>query len=259
MEKWQDPETLALWFGIVIVFVLLLVTSIIILVRINYEKILKRNTEEATTKIRHQRELLETNIQIQEKERDRIAADLHDSLIGKLTAIRLKSQMNDDKKEIDDMMGETIIEARRITHDLSPPLIEHTPINEILQELIKPWKAVYKISNWVDLRADFDLTPRDKIQLTRIFQEILTNITKHAEATQINFHIRQTEGLLVLKLSDNGKGIDVEKVKRGLGLKSIESRVQYIKGKYKVRSIPKKTTSFLFLITHNNENKPKKD
>ncbi|MFT5822976.1 MAG: two-component system NarL family sensor kinase [Crocinitomix sp.] len=250
MEKWQDPETLALWFGIVIVFVLLLVTSIIILVRINYEKILERSKEEAETQIKHQRELLETNIQIQEKERDRIAADLHDSLIGKLTVIRLKSQMQVDKDEIDEMMGETISEARRITHDLSPPLIEHTSICEILKELIDPWKATYKITNRIDIRADFDLSPRTKIQLTRIFQEVLTNITKHAEATEITFQIRQTERLLALKLSDNGKGIDVDKMKHGLGLKSIESRVQYINGKYKVRSKPNHMTSFLFLIPH---------
>jgi signal transduction histidine kinase len=259
MEKWQDPGTLAFWFAIVIVFVLLLVTSIIILVRINYEKILKRKAEEAETQIRHQRELLETNIQIQEKERDRIAADLHDSLIGKLTVIRLKTQLNVDKQEIDDMMGETIVEARRITHDLSPPLIEHTPIYDILKELIEPWGVTYEISNWADLRADFDLTPRDKIQLTRIFQEVLTNITKHAEATKISFHIRQTAGLLALKLEDNGKGIDVEKMKHGLGLKSIESRVQYINGKYKVRSIPNKMTSFLFLIPQKYDNQNKKD
>ncbi len=259
MEKWQDPETLALWLGLIILFVLVLVVSIIILVRINYEKILERSKEEAATKIRHQRELLETNIQIQEKERDRIAADLHDSLIGKLTVIRLKSQMGVDKQEVDEMMGETIVEARRITHDLSPPLIAHTAISDILQELISPWAATYEISHHLDLRADFDLTPRTKIQLTRIFQEIITNINKHAQATQISFHIRQTENLLALKLSDNGKGIDVEKMKRGLGLKSIESRVQYINGRYKVRSTPNKMTSFLFLIPLERENQPKKD
>ncbi|NOQ72196.1 MAG: hypothetical protein GQ574_09360 [Crocinitomix sp.] len=248
MEKWQDPETLALWFGIVIVFVLLLVTSIIILVRINYEKMLARSKEEAATQLMHQRELLETNIQIQEKERDRIAADLHDSLIGKLTVIRLKSQMEGDKDEIDEMMGETIVEARRITHDLSPPLIEHTSICDILTALIAPWSATYEITNQLDIRDEFELSPRTKIQLTRIFQEVITNITKHAEATQIIFHIRQTKGLLALKLSDNGKGIDVDKMKHGLGLKSIESRVQYINAKYKVRSKPMHMTSFLFLI-----------
>ena len=55
------------------------------------------------------------------------------------------------------------------------------------------------------------------------------------------------------------KGLDVDKMKRGLGLRSIESRVQYINGKYKVRSIPEKMTSFLFLIPSNNDNQLKKD
>lgn len=259
MEKWQDPNTLALWFGIVIFFVLLLVTAIIILVRINYEKILKRSEEEAATKIRHQRELLESNLSIQEKERDRIAADLHDSLIGKLTAIRLKNQIDSDKEEVDRMMSESIVEARRITHDLSPPLVEITPIDEIIKELSEPWARNFEVNYRIDMRADFELETRSKVQIMRIFQEVLTNISKHAKATKIEIGIRQTEELLLLYIKDNGKGIDEKKIKRGLGLRSIESRVQYIKATYKVRSTLNSSTSFSFLLKKNERNNEEKE
>lgn len=252
MEKWQDPETLALWFGIVILFVLILVISIIILVRINYKKIIKRQEDEAQIKIQHQRELLETNIVIQEKERDRIAADLHDSLIGKLTAIRLTNQINGSREDIDRMMNESITEARRITHDLSPPLIEHTPIDELIKDLSEPWMANFDLVYHIEMRAHFNLSPQTKIQLTRIVQEILTNITKHSGATSIQIHIRQTERLLAIYLQDNGKGLDVQKMKQGLGLRSIESRVQYIHAKYKIRSKINKGTSFIFLLPREN-------
>lgn len=255
MEKWQDPETLALWFGIVVLFVLILVVSIIILVRINYKKIIKRQEDEAQIKIQHQRELLETNIAIQEKERDRIAADLHDSLIGKLTAIRLTNQINGSRDDIDRMMNESITEARRITHDLSPPLIEHTPIDELIKDLSEPWSANFDLVYHIEIRANFNLSPRSKIQLTRIVQEILTNITKHSNATSIQISIRQTERLLAIYLQDNGKGLDVQKMKQGLGLRSIESRVQYIHAKYKIRSKVDKGTSFIFLLPRENSAK----
>jgi len=226
MEKWQDPGTLALWFGIVIIFVLLLVTAIIILVRLNYEKILKRSEEEAAIKIKHQRELLESNLAIQEKERDRIAADLHDSLIGKLTAIRLKNQIESDKEEVDKMMSESIVEARRITHDLSPPLVELTPIDDIIKELSEPWTHEYEMTYRMDMREEFELNAKDKVQIMRIFQEILTNISKHAGAKKIEIGIRQTARFLFLYIRDNGKGIEAGTIKHGLCLKIIESRVE---------------------------------
>ena len=90
-------------------------------------------------------------------------------------------------------------------------------------------------------------------------QEGITNGLKHGDATEILITgVRQLESYQV-KIIDNGKGIDVEKMKQGLGLKSIESRVQYINGRYKVRSTPNKMTSFLFLIPLERENQPKKD
>ena len=253
MEKWQDPETLALWFGIIIFFVLALVVSIILLVRFNYQKIIKRQEEQAAIDLDHQRQLLETSIAAQEKERDRIAADLHDGLIGKLTAMRLKHQIDNNKDELDKMISDSIVVARRITHDLSPPLIEHTPLSELIKDLADPWNNKFELTYKKDIRENFELSPKFKTQLTRIVQEILTNISKHAEATKIEIHLRQTANLLALYIADNGKGIDMDKMKRGLGLKNIESRVQYVRGTYKVRSKKNLRTSFIFLIPSRTE------
>lgn len=257
MERWQNPETLALWFGIIIFFVLILVVSIIFLVRFNYQKIIKRQKEKAQRELEHQREMLETNIATQEKERDRIAADLHDGLIGKLTAIRLKHQIGGSTTDLDEMISDSIVVARRITHDLSPPLLEHTPIYELVKDLAEPWDAQYDLTYKEDIRADFEISAKSKLQLTRIIQEILTNISKHANATKISIHLRQTRKLLTLYIADNGKGIDMEKMKRGLGLNNIESRVQFIDGKYKVRSRKNEKTSFIFAIPATTQNSTK--
>lgn len=248
MEKWQNPETVALWIGISLFFVLCLVIFITILVRLNYRKIIRRKEQEAKMQLDHQRELLETSIQVQERERDRIAADLHDELIGKLTAIRLKNQVDNNKDELDAFINESIVIARRITHDLSPPLIEHTPIDELLKELVAPWHKAVKLNYNSDIREKFKLSPAIKIQLTRIIQEVMTNISKHAGATEITIRLRQTAHKLSLYIEDNGKGIDLKNRKKGLGLKNIESRVQYIGGTYRVRSKKNEKTSFLFLL-----------
>ena len=86
------------------------------------------------------------------------------------------------------------------------------------------------------------------MQVTRVIQEVITNIIKHANATEIHFHLKQTENYMALRISDNGKGYDTEKNSKGLGTKNIETRVQYLKGVYKVKSELKKGTSNLFLF-----------
>ena len=78
MEEWQNPETIVLWIIIAIVFFLLLLTFIVLLVRAFFQKIVKTKLAESKAKLKHQQNLLETAIKTQEKERKRIAADLHD-------------------------------------------------------------------------------------------------------------------------------------------------------------------------------------
>ncbi len=255
MEKWQDPETLAIWFGIILIFVLLLVASIITLVRLSYLKILTKTREENQLKLDHQRVLLETNIEVQERERERIAADLHDELIGKLTAIRLTNQVESQKGKLDEMINQSIIVARRITHDLSPPLIDMTALHELITDLIAPWKNTIDVVFDKDIRADFPLKGAHKIQLKRITQEILTNTAKHAAASKIEVRLRQTHRFLVLEISDNGKGLNLETAKKGLGLKNIESRAQFINANYKIKTQPGKGTSFLFILAQPNSEK----
>lgn len=248
MEEWQNPETLAIWFGIILLFVLTLVVSIIYLVRLNYQKIIERAEKESLLRIAHQRQLLETSITIQEKERDRIAADLHDGLIGKLTVIRLQHQVGPNSAELDNLISESITEARRISHDLSPPLIEHTPINELIKDLTQPWNSKFFVDLHFDLQENFYLSKNRKTQLVRIMQEIITNIDKHAEAESIQIHLRQTKKYLAIWIKDNGKGITQNTLKKGLGLSSIESRVQYMSATYKVRSKVGLYTAFTFIL-----------
>ncbi len=255
MEKWQNPETIAFWFGIIIVFILVLLTSIILMVRKNYKEVIRRNAVETALQIDHQRQLLETNISAQEKERLRIASDLHDSIISKLTVMRYQNQLANDVEKMDALFSESIKEARRISHDLSPPMIEHIPLNDLIKEITNPWETQFSLSYRMDLRADFELNASKKTQFTRIIQEIITNITKHSEATSIHVHLRQTERLLALKILDNGKGIDLKTAKFGLGLKNIESRVQYLNAKYKMKSKIKHSTSFLIALNHRDNQK----
>jgi signal transduction histidine kinase len=248
MEKWQDPVVLSIWFAITIAFVLVLVISILILVRLNYRKVIRRKTMEAELKIQHQRDLVENGLLIQEKERERIASDLHDELIGKLTAIRLKQQILGENKEIDDMISSGIVVARRITHDLSPPLLDITPFDEVVDDLIEPWRSKYELDYLFESRSDIAIPSRTKLQLSRIIQEVITNADKHADTKKLLIHVRKTSTCLCIRLADFGKGMIPEKFSKGLGMKNLESRTQYLNGRFKVKTMVNKGTSFIFVI-----------
>ncbi|QHI38602.1 Signal transduction histidine-protein kinase/phosphatase DegS [Kordia antarctica] len=248
METWQKPETIILWIIIVGLFLVVLLTTIIFLVRAIFKKIIKAKENEARTQLAYQQNLLETTIKTQEIERHRIAADIHDGLIGKLTAIKMQQEINQQDQKTIDALHESINIARRISHDLSPPLIEYTKLPELIKEILYPWEQHLLITAIYDIRQETNDTDDFKVQITRIIQEIITNIIKHANATQAVVHLKQTKNYMALLISDNGNGYDVEKNSKGLGTKNIETRVQYLKGIYKVTSELKKGTTNLFLF-----------
>lgn len=236
---------------IILIFVFILVFSILLLVRENFQRITRVRLEEEKMKLEYQQKLLETNILVQEQERTRIAADIHDILIGKLTVLKIKNEIAYDQKETDDLIKDSISMARRISHDLSLPLIEYKNLSDLISELITPWKTVFLINFKRDIRYNSTLSENVKIQLTRILQELITNMVKHAEARIINIHLRHTDKWLFMKVEDNGKGFDLSSNSRGLGLKNIEFRMEYIRGKYKLKSKVGKGTSYIFILNQN--------
>lgn len=248
MEKWQDPQVIALWIGIALVLFFTILIFVIKIAHAGYKKMTEANLREARTNLEHQKKLLETNLKAQEEERMRIASDLHDSLVGKLTTIRMQGQMGLPLNEVDRLLGESITEARRISHDLTPPLLEYTSLSELIDEQITPWQKKLEIDYITDVRIEDNLAGTIKIQVLRVVQELLTNTIKHAEASNISINLRHTAKGITLIVKDNGKGFDTAVLKKGLGLHSLEMRMQYLNATYKVISAPEKGTKTIIAV-----------
>lgn len=249
MEKWQDPKVIGLWIAIIIVLIFTILLFVVSTLYSGYKKMTEANLREAKMQLDHQKKLLDTNLQSQENERKRIAGDLHDSLIGKLTVIRMKNQVAYTATEIDELLGESIAEARRISHDLTPPLIEFLSIEELINQLITPWQQKMHISFYSDVRTDEVLSPQIKIQILRVMQELVTNIIKHAHATQVQVHLRHTHKKLILRVNDNGRGFDPTQLKAGIGLQSLELRMQYLNAIHRIKPVNNKGTTALVVAT----------
>ena len=256
MEKWHDAETITFWLIIVCLLLLLLVFAVVGVSYLGFKRIVQAERNEANMQLEHQRKLLETSILVQEKERTRIAADLHDALIGKLISTQLKQQLNRDPIEISQLLKESIEEARRISHDLSPPMIEEKTLSELIQTVVTAWKKTLSVTFHRDVRLPDSLPVMVKIQLLRIVQELDTNAYKYAEAENVLIHLRYTPTSLFLRVADNGKGFDIKKHEKGLGMYNIELRMQQLGGRYRVKSAENKGVSALFTVPHIPVEKP---
>ncbi len=250
MEEWQKPESFAFWLALVIIISMVLVVTIIVIVQLYFRRILIEQKKAARLELDYQDKLISDSIKIQEKERKRIAADLHDHLISKLNILKLSLYGLKDKPSdaIFDSLTESIDLGRKISHDLSPPLIENSTIIELFSEFLLPIKENYDISFQLLSQDESEIRNSEKLQLVRIFQEVINNILKHAQAQKIEVFLRQTKKLLILKVADDGVGFDPEVAKNGLGLKNIELRVRTLNAIHKFKSPEGKGSTFLFIL-----------
>ncbi len=198
----------------------------------------------------------------QEKERQKLAEDLHDSVGATLAAAKLQfshlSQHRDKANEMDELFSKTesllddaYTEVRAMAHLKNSGVIAKNGLLPALDKLAK--NASVKGGLQISIE-NFGLEQRldntQEITIFRIVQELITNIIKHAEATEASVSLTPFENELSIIIEDNGKGFDPRTAikKGGMGLVNIERRVEHIEGSMDVDSTPGKGTTILIDI-----------
>jgi len=228
---------------------------------ITYQKrLLHKQLELNKVKQDQQKEILRNTIQAQENERKRIAQDLHDEVGAMLSVVKLNVSMIErhSQEKANKLAGETksyldevITQVRGISRSLLPPSLEKLGLTHALEELANWVNKTDKIRIECWKRGEpyrFDSTK--ELAVFRVSQEVVNNAIKHSEANQILIHSRYTEKNIFIVIRDNGKGFDLnEKLQTGLGLKNLESRMEMINARFKLKSKPGKgTTAIICLV-----------
>src|SRR5258705_4537725 len=205
------------------------------------------------------REKIEAEILTLEKERQRVASDLHDDLGPVLSAIKFKINSVESKSEEDvelirkasGYVDETIQRIRQIAFNLMPNTLTRKGLVAATEELIS------KITESLPLKISYQLNPipdislQKSINLFRIVQEIIQNTVKHAGASELFIKLEVKEKHIVLITEDNGTSFNYEKVndlKKGLGLRNLASRVEIMNGTSAVDTGPGKGVKYKFEI-----------
>ena len=194
---------------------------------------------------RQQKQRLKIALDAQEQERRNIAQDLHDEVGSRLATLKLyvssltrylKESADADllKTEIMDIIQISLVDIRRLLRELSPRTLEQYGYAAAVEELVNRINASNQIQVTFECRKLSDqLTKALETGLYRITQELLNNTLKHAEATEITISVISSGKSISFFYSDNGRGFDYVKAKRGLGIGNIRSRVAVLEGQMK--------------------------
>ena len=251
---------------------LFLASTLILFVFINQKRMLSQSNKLQLLKATYQQEMLKAAIDAQEKERKRIAEDLHDEVGAMLSLARLNvnrsneySRDEADKKLNHDtikIIDDTINNVRRISKDLLPSTLEEFGLIHAIQELVNKINASKIVSVKFAYVGEFDnLCPEVELALYRVTQELVNNAIKHADAGSIDINMEIFDNHLTLKVLDDGSGFKVGEIdrkstfERGIGLKNIHSRVSMLDGVIEyLPNVPKGTAAMVELDVSNKMN-----
>jgi signal transduction histidine kinase len=174
-----------------------------------------------------------------EEERQRIAEDLHDETLPALSSVaRMADKLSQDLDgnpvpgEMRQKLDTAVTEMRRVINDLHPSVLETMGFKPAMENLLSMLERETDISGEfcdLDKMSDYSLTNFTKLQLYRIVQEAFNNVQKHAQASQVELAIGQSNGDLLISVIDNGKGIDAKTIRKDShGLLNIRQRAQLI-------------------------------
>jgi signal transduction histidine kinase len=197
----------------------------------------------------------------QEEERKRIATELHDGLGVLLSATKMQFSTildkSPDNREVIEkayrMLEQASGDVRKISHNMMPGLLTKLGFFEAAEDLFEHIGDTTGMNAECTISGSRDRLPENKeIMLYRIIQEMVNNTLKHAEAKSIALWIIIEPNRMNITYSDDGKGFDYEKMleKETLGLKSIQSRVNFLNGIFFIETLPGKGTRYSLEIPY---------
>ena len=250
----------------------LIITSIGLLVTLFFLYVIKTQREK-NKELQLQRQQQEANEEIyklmlsqQDKidevrslEKNRISQEIHDGILGRLFGARLSlDSLNlvnteDAKAKRSNYIAElkNIEEdIRKVSHELNTDFVESGYL-DMIKTLIETQMIAYGINYTFESNSEINwdsLDNKTKIHFYRILQETMQNIYKHAKASQVDISFEKEKNNLILRITDNGVGFDINKSKKGIGLKNINDRLKEIKGYLDLNTKPNQGTTITITV-----------
>ncbi len=229
-------------------------------IELKNEKYLLAIVRDITERKQKHEEILRAVIKAEEKERNRIARDLHDGISPILSTIKLltqsMTQCEDEELQkklvirIENAVREAITSLSEISIKLSPHILQNFGVVEAIKNFTREISSIKNIKFNFKTSLKERLNENIEITIYRIVIELINNTLKYANASEVDI-ILLKDGNISLVYEDNGKGFDIEKIlkkKKGMGLHNLKTRVESVNGKYNIYSSPGKGVKLKVII-----------
>jgi two-component system sensor histidine kinase UhpB len=229
----------------------------------------RREVEKELHRSREQLRKLSHHLQeVRERESKRIAREIHDELGQQLTALKMDlswlSNRVDPKEEgaknflkkIDAMnalVDNTIQTVQKVTAELRPGLLDDLGLGPAVEWLAQEFESQTNIPCKLQLHCEMvNIDPDCSTAIFRISQEALTNVSRHAKATKVDISLKEENSVLILKIRDNGKGIEPDEVfaPSSLGLMGMRERIRPFGGELKISGSANKGTTLTVTLPY---------
>lgn len=225
----------------------LLIIGFLTLFNISQRKKFQYQENLLSLKEDQQNELIKAAVRSEETERHRISEELHDEVGALLSATKLYLANLHDRTGHEDreiykksleLLDESIIKVRSISHNLHSGILKELGLNAAIQSFTQKLSKPGSLEITTDLDEDYSSQSQENdISIYRIIQELCGNILKHGHASRLKITSRMQNETLTLTIKHNGTGLSQEEFeqlryeKKGLGLKNIQNRIILLKGK----------------------------
>lgn len=232
------------------------------------ERAERRKAEEQLRQSHKQLRSLSVYLQhVREEERIKIAREIHDELGQQLTGLKLQltwldsrlpkktASLHDKTRSMASGIDETIQTVRRIATELRPGVLDSAGLLAAIEWQANEFQKKTGIQCRVHSTVKETIWDQDlNTTFFRIFQETLTNIIRHANATKVDVRFMETASQLVLEIRDNGRGISEEEINntKSIGLVGMRERASLLGGEVRLRGEPKRGTTVSVRIPRRN-------
>ncbi|UKN00290.1 sensor histidine kinase [Paracrocinitomix mangrovi] len=183
----------------------------------------------------------------EEKERERVAADLHDGVASSLTAAKIQLELLASNKEINlnevlNQINKTHLDVRRISHNLMPVDFDERNLEDTLKLYCKGNSSDKLVIHFTSNLGDKKVQATKAKMIYRWVQELINNVQKHAKARNCFVQLLMDNNKIVLSVEDDGIGFDLDDNVDGIGIVSIQKRVENLGGEIIFESAKDKGT-----------------
>lgn len=266
-EMEVNKKNYYLWvLSLVLLLIIILLIFLFVIYR-NNKKLSEQkeiNLQQKIEDIKQKEELTLTKaiLEGEEKERERIAKDLHDGLGGMLAGVKinfstwssahLEAKEHGDFYKILDQLDLSIAELRHVARNLMPESLLNFGLETALHDLCEFYIRKDLDIYFQPINIEKKLPLTIQLNIYRIVQELLANAVKHSGASNILLQCSQSGENFLITIEDNGKGFNKERQEpvKGMGFLNLKNRVNYLKGKIEIHSDPQGTTINIELSTH---------